>query len=35
MTRTTERRNVMRNIERYPGTKEAIKAWDAYHDGGG
>lgn len=25
----------MRNIERYPGTKEAIKAWDAYHDGGG
>lgn len=25
----------MRNIERYPGTKDAIEAWDAYHDGGG
>ena len=25
----------MKNIERYPGTKDAIAAWDAYHDGGG
>lgn len=25
----------MRNIERYPGTKDAVEAWDTYHDGGG
>ena len=25
----------MKNIEKYAGTKDAIEAWNKYHDGGG